>query len=500
MLSVAEDRIKKYGDHILDKLRDPFFFIQKILGVEKLTKQQKMVIESVWSNKFTGVKAAHSVGKTFLGACITLAYIVPNPNTIVITTAPTMRQVKDLLWAEINYLYQKAKYPLGGKMLTVRYELAPKWFAEGLSTDPGKEEVSAVKLQGYHANHILIILDEAVGIHPTIWEAIDGITNSENAKVLAIGNPSTTNCVFYKNLQTEEWNSLTISALEHPNVKYKKEIIQGAVSYKWVKDKIRKWCVPYTKHNEKLKTFEFENVIYKPNSLFLWKVLGEFPLDEAERFISVDLIERAMQRGRIQGLETEIRDMAIDVARYGGDASVIAVNIGNNFEVFKYFDLDLTGIATEAIKLIKKYKPHKVGVDCDGIGAGVFDIINEQLIHDNIKDESNNVITFDLYEIHSSAKMQSTDDTTEKFANLKTQMWAQLKKDLDYIKLPDDDDLEEELNAPKVKVDRFGKTILETKDEIRKRIGRSTDIADAVVYCNWLKYIENKNLKFFFID
>lgn len=496
MIQISDQEL----ENIIQKLKDPFFFIREVLGVERLTRQQEKIITSVWTNKYTGVKAAHGVGKTFLGACITLAFVVPNPNTIVITTAPTMRQVKDLLWAEINNLYAKAKYKLGGRMLQTRYDLGPKWFAEGLSTDPGKEEVSAVKLQGYHSNQILIIIDEAVGIHPTIWEAIDGIVSSENAKILAIGNPSTTNCQFYKNLQSSDWATHQISALEHPNVKQQKEIIKGAVSHKWVKDKIKKWCVPLMKHNPALKTFEYEGVIYKPNSLFLWKVMGEFPLDEADKYIPIEKIEASMNRAKIIGLEKEIRDIGVDVARFGGDASVIAVNIGNNFEVFKYYDMNLNDFANEVIEKIREYKPHRVGIDCDGIGAGVFDIINDALLHDKIIDKNQKIIKFELYEIRGSAAAMEKDITTEKFANLRTQMWWALKLDLDTIKLPLDDDLEEELNAPKIKVDRFGRTLLESKDEIRKRIGRSTDLADAVVYCNWLKYAENKDIKFFFIE
>lgn len=489
------DKIK-----IIEKLSNPIWFIRNILGVEHLTSDQIKVIKSVWENKYTGVKAAHGVGKTFLGACITLSFLYSNPNSIVITTAPTMRQVRDLLWNEIANLYNNAIYKLGGKLLQVRLELGPKWYAEGIATDPGKEEASAVKIQGYHAEKILVIIDEAVGVHPTIWEAIDGITSSENAKVLAIGNPSTTKCQFYKNLRTGDWNELQISALNHTNVIQKKEIIKGAVSYKWVKEKIRKWCSPVMQHNAKFKTFEFENVIYKPNSLFLWKVLGDFPLDEADRFIPIEKIENAINRTKNFGLEKEIRDIAIDVARYGGDSSVVAVNIGNNFEVFKFYDMDLVNLSNELIKLIKQYRPFRVGIDCDGIGAGLYDIIYDLSVNGKIKDEKDKVIDFELYEIRGTAAPILLTDTKEKFSNFRTQMWSLFRQDIDIIKLPDDEDLVEELNTPIMKIDRFGRTLLEPKDNIRQKIGRSPDIADAVIYCNALKYLNKKDLKYLFID
>jgi uncharacterized protein YlxW (UPF0749 family) len=52
------------------------------------------------------------------------------------------------------------------------------------------------------------VIDEAVGIHPSIWEAVDGIASSENAKVLAVGNPSTMNCAFKKTAGRKQVESL----------------------------------------------------------------------------------------------------------------------------------------------------------------------------------------------------------------------------------------------------------------------------------------------------
>lgn len=494
-----ENQNNKLEIQVYERLQDPVFFIKEILGVERLTKDQIKVIRALWKNKYVGVKAAHGVGKTFLSAAITLAYLYSHPNTIVITTAPTMRQVRDLLWSELSHLYNRARYPLGGELLQVRLRLDAKWYAEGIATDPGKEDVSATKIQGYHGEKLLVIIDEAVGVHPTIWEAIDGITSSRESKILAIGNPSTSNCMFYKKLREHDWYEMQISALNHPNVKFQKEIIKGAVDYKWVKEKVRKWCSYVGKHNEKWKTFEFNGVIYKPNTLFLWKVLGEFPLDDMDKLIPIEKIENAMNRAKIIGLENEIRDMAIDVARVN-DASCIAINIGNNYEVFRYY-LKTEELLSEIVNKIVTYKPYRVGVDCDGIGGAIYDLLNNMRDNHQIKDKHGKEVEFELVEIRGSASPILFEDSKEKFANFRSQMYSLFANDIDYIKLPQDDDLEEELNAPMMKQDRFGKNLLEPKDVIRQRIGRSPDSADAVVYCNALKYIEEKSdIKFAFID
>ena len=114
---------------------DPLIFIHDVLSVKYLTPEQEAIVRSVWANKYTGVKAAHSVGKTFIEACIVLAYVHIYSNSIVITTAPTARQVKDLLWAEINRLCAGSEFRFPGEMKMMGYTMGPKWFAAGMNSE-----------------------------------------------------------------------------------------------------------------------------------------------------------------------------------------------------------------------------------------------------------------------------------------------------------------------------------------------------------------------------
>src|SRR5262249_41030959 len=52
--------------------------------------------------------------------------------------------------------------------------------------------------QGFHCPNLLVILDEASGVSPVIWEAADGVAVSENNKILAIGNPLSVSGRFYE--------------------------------------------------------------------------------------------------------------------------------------------------------------------------------------------------------------------------------------------------------------------------------------------------------------
>jgi len=464
---------------------EPFGFIKNVLGVKYLTPDQRMIVQSVWENKYTGVKAAHSVGKTFLEACIALAFVLTSRDSIVVTTAPTCRQVRDLLWSEINYLYANAVKPLDGEMKLMAYTLGPRWFATGIATESGKEEQSAVKFQGYHADKILVVCDEAVGIHPAIWEAIDGITNSDGAKVLAVGNPSMINCSFKKHLDSREWKTLKVTALNHPNVLRKRTIIPGAVSYRWVKDKIKKWCKEITAHDRSLYTFDFEGKIYVPNSLFLWKILGEFPEENTDALLPPHKVQDAMERSeKVNWSNSELQEasscyMAIDVARFGTDKTVFAVCMGNDFITFTFDHLDTAKIEGQATEYIKKYKPSKVGVDCDGIGAGVFDILKEN------RDEGK--IDTELIEIHGGSNPLQLGQT-EEFVNLRAQMYWMFKQDIGMISIPQDEDLADGLSSIKYYFNSKGRIQIEAKEEIKRRLGRSPDAEDALVYCNFLKY------------
>lgn len=476
---------KTISDRMIEHFKKkPVAFIRKILGVENLTEEQENIVLSVWKNKYTGVKAAHNVGKTFIEACIVLTYVSLYYDSIVITTAPTARQVKDLLWTEINKLFDKSEYEIGGDMRVASIIKGPRWFAEGITTETGKEEQSAVKFQGYHAKRILVVLDEAVGVNPAIWEAVDGIASSEKSKVLALGNPSTINCAFKKHMDRKDWNTFSISALSHPNIKRKKEVIPGAVSYKWVKNKIAQWCkrtqeIPEenTEH-----VFSFESKLYIPNSLFLWKILGEFPGDISNGIVPLIKIQHAMSRTRPQFSDDDenICHMGIDVARFGTDYSVFALNKNNHFTIFPFYKLDTANITGEAINLIKTYKPSRVAVDCDGVGAGVYD---------NLKEAKNeNIIDTELYEIHSGL-IPVPLGQTEDFVNLRAQMYWLFRNDIGGISLEQNDDLEEGFSTIRYFFNTKGKIQIESKDEIRKRLGRSPDAEDAIVYCNFLKYV-----------
>jgi len=479
----------------VQKIKDPLFMAMKVLGVKYLTEDQIEIIKSVWNNKYTSVPSAHSVGKTFIAAVIILAYLLSQQDTIVITTAPTLKQVRDLLWREIAQLYRKAPYALGGRLTQLYYDIDAKWYASGIAVEKGKEEQSAVNFQGYHSGRVLVVVDEACGVHPAIWGAIDGILSNEQAHILAIGNPSMINTPFYKHTKESKWNTINISALNHINVVQKKEIIEGAVSYSWVIEKLKDWCIEANEHDPQQDTFEFEGKIYHPNNLFRWKVLGKFPKDNEEGLISYSSIQTAMNSEKIKGFSHS--NFSIDVARFGEDSTCFTYDHGNNYTQELFKGLDVVQIANKAIDRIKIHRP----IDCDGIGSGVFDILKSKRNNDEIfiinEAGEKEYLDFQIVSIQSGRSpldFSGGKKVVNRFLNIRCQMYWQLRLDLPMLNIPKDEKLEEELLSVDYETPR-GIITVTKKEELKPKLGRSPDRMDSLVYCNWLKYVKEKRLK-----
>ena len=131
---------------------------------------QKEIIRSVFDNEFTAVRACNGPGKTFVASDVVLAFLLNMGPAIVPTTAPRFQQVRDVLWQEIRGKYDVKLAPIMGgiECQQTRLEIAPGWFAVGLSPESG------VGLQGLHQANMLIVLDEAPGVRPEIVGRIGG--------------------------------------------------------------------------------------------------------------------------------------------------------------------------------------------------------------------------------------------------------------------------------------------------------------------------------------
>ncbi len=222
---------------------DPIRFMVDCLDVKQEFVWSKMreVCESVRDNQLTAVKAGHSVSKSYTAARLALWFLYCYYPATVITTAPTHKQVEDVLWREIREAHTQAKIPLGGECISTELDLGEKWFATGFSTRPDTATQQATKFQGFHNKHVLVIFDEAAGILPQIWiAAMLGLITTDNCKLLAIGNPTSGYGDFVDCFKPDsKFNKITIAVQDTPNYIEGKEVIPG-VSGRAYEQRIRK--------------------------------------------------------------------------------------------------------------------------------------------------------------------------------------------------------------------------------------------------------------------
>ena len=156
--SVAARKAVPPKDDKLDNQRafrtDPVNFAEHVLNVQPWHKQRD-ILEAVAHNRKVAVRSCNAAGKTFTAAVTVLWWLMSYDNAIVITTAPSERQVKELLWREIRQLYMPHRDIIGGKLTRTRLDFAPNRYAYGFSTN------TEDRFQGFHSGNILVVVDEA---------------------------------------------------------------------------------------------------------------------------------------------------------------------------------------------------------------------------------------------------------------------------------------------------------------------------------------------------
>ena len=141
----TQTQVQEIKSYFKKNLTNPEYFTEKILG-KQLWLTQADILKSVRDNSRTAVRSCHGIGKTFTAAICILWFLYSHKKAIVLSTAPTWRQVEKLIWKEIRSAYREALIPLGGNLLPKAPELHliyNEWYAAGLSTDD-PEQVSGI--------------------------------------------------------------------------------------------------------------------------------------------------------------------------------------------------------------------------------------------------------------------------------------------------------------------------------------------------------------------
>jgi hypothetical protein len=283
-----------------------------------------------------------------------LWWITLHPEAIAVTTAPTWTQVERLLWGEIRSAVARSTiaYPTPN---ATSLQLGPNRYAIGLSTNEG------VRFQGFHGN-VLIVLDEAPGILPEIWEAIEGIRAGGDVRVLALGNPTISSGPFYDAFTANrgDWNLITISAFDTPNLQgvslenllqmEDEELDCNSHPYlttrRWVREKYAEWGPGHP--------------------LWASRVLGQFPVQSEDALLSLAWLEAARERECGEG---EVY-AGLDVAGPGEDETVLCVRRGSGVVLLKaWTKADPRG---DVIAALSPHRDELKNISVDSVGIGYY--------------------------------------------------------------------------------------------------------------------------------
>lgn len=199
----------------------------------------------------------------------------------------------------------------------------------------------------------------------------------------------------------------------------------------------------------------------------------EYPCSASEAFLNpianVFISSKHVAKARKARVESESGRLVIgvDVALGDNDKTAIIRRKGRvvyNLETFRNMNtMEIAGYLKHAIE---KEKPHRVYIDCIGIGAGVVDRLRE--------------LGFYFVEGINVARSANAKD---KYRNLRAELWAEMKDWLLQempVQIPDDDTLHGDLCNLGYKYDSNGRLQIESKDDLKARGMPSPDTADAL--------------------
>lgn len=450
---------------------DPIWYVEHVLG-QKLWSKQAEILTMVRDHPRVAVQSGNNVGKSFVSACAVLQWLAAYPGGKVVTTANTWAQVESVLWSEIATLHQKAKVKLGGRVLKTEIQADPSepgWVALGLSTNRSDSFV------GRHAEHLLVIFDEAQGIEQSFWEAAETLASSAGCRFLAIGNPIHTSGRFYEvcSGRVPTWRSLRISCLDHPNLVQGRDADSGklpipaAVSPEYVDEKRREWG--------------------EDSPVWIARIEGRFPPEGDWTLIPLSLLEERKDVVPADGSGVHI---GVDVARMGADATVMTlVDNGRVRGVHSWRKADLMDTASRIWRQVLKWEDllrqepgresenipaGNVHVEIDGLGSGVADRLHEG--------------GFRVDAVTMGGKpggeWASLIGKQMRFRNRRSELHWVCRRLLEVSRLSVPDKYGRtwtDLGRLRYEVDESGFLRAESKEKIRSREGNSPDFSDSLI-------------------
>lgn len=407
------------------------------------TSQQLDVLRDIDAGQMDiAIKSGHGTGKTALLAWVSIWAGLLHANCKIPSTAPTAPQLLKLLMPEIAHWRDRLPEEFK-KSIEVKADGA-KFATDSFSVARTARKESPENLQGFHAEYLVWVIDEASGVANIIFQVIEGsLTGEKHLRIMA-ANPTRPDGYFYDAFHKNRalWSLHTFNAEKSENVSR--------------------------------ASIERKRIEYGADSdAYRVRVLGEFPRTATDAIIPMHVIEDAIAREEYNRHGAEV--WGVDYADAGDDRTFLVKRNGNYFYEAK--KCPVTGahrhvqtaawIAVEYMQAKAKGRaPAAIFVDAIGEGSGLVSALwADQYAH-----------------IHVVAVKGSRAATkSEIYHNKRTELFYRLKEVLeDEGKMFDDDGAVGELAAQRFVFSDTGKLKAIPKQQIKEELGRSPDVADAM--------------------
>lgn len=464
---IAARRFERSGAELY--LHDPIGFCENAISwppEQGLTDYQASTLSELVRVRRAAVRGPHGLGKTTTNALAILWFAITREAARIdwkcVTTAGSWHQLEHYLWPEVHKWAGRVDW---GKLEVDPWRPDRELLSLNIKLRHGSAFAAASTrvelIEGAHADHLLFVFDESKAIRSDTFDAAEGALSGNEegiggreAYALAQSTPGEPQGRFYDIHSGKpgysDWYVKHVTRTE--------VIKAGRMDPNWAENRKLQWG--------------------RESAVFQNRVEGEFWLSDEDAVVPTSWIEAANERweewnrnGRVPGAGIEVS--GVDVARGGADLTAVARRLANVvIDVVTWNLADTTRIAAR-LRRRMKHQTDLAVIDVIGVGAGVVDLMRLWNL---------NVVAF-----NASRKTKRRDRSgLYAFWNQRAAMWWMMREALDpafdpTLALPPNDDLLGELTAPKWRI--VGDKIqVEKKEDVKKRIGRSTDIADAVCH------------------
>ena len=393
------------------------------------------------------ISSGRGIGKSALVSWLTIWMLSTRIGSTTIISANSEAQLRSVTWAEITKWLAMSLNSHWFEVSATRL-MPAKWLTELVERDLKKGTRywgvegrlwSAENPDAYAGVHnydgVMVIFDEASGIDDAIWAVTAGFftENTPNRFWMAFSNPRRNTGYFYEcfNSKREFWTNKVVDARSVEGTD--KQVYQQIIDE------------------------------YGPDSSQAHvEVYGQFPNAGDDQFIGATVVDDAMARTKYQDMSAPII-IGVDPARFGADATVIAVRQGRDIvKIMRHRGDDTMTVVGHVIEAIEEFKPALVVIDEGGLGAGIVDRLKEQ-----------------RYKV-KGVNFGNKSSSPIMYGNKRAEMWGKMRDWLKTASIPKDRFLKTDLISPMMKPDSRGTIFLESKKDMKSRGLASPDAADAI--------------------